>query len=306
MPAAAGPVTADETTTPACEYDAYDPPSLDRPWSSSAAFGFESPGNWTAGRIAQIGATGDCSLVVTDDETATLPTAKLASDGVFTALVDFERNGSLRFAADNATVALTNDGPAYSTTLTLAAGGNETTLSAPDGRFVAVALLRNGTTARVAVWEAGQPFDGVWDARVEGLADADWRLTAHGRVALDGVALGSVDPAPPETPTPTPTEDQNDGPFGEEFPEAPGRDETPQQQDDDGTLVFFGLLLAGFGALNTRYAYEFAKFGEQMDAIGSKTRSSEVEPADWNVALSKIGGIVMVLIGLWLIWMGAF
>ncbi|MUV50843.1 hypothetical protein ELS20_11830 [Haloarcula hispanica] len=49
-----------------------------------------------------------------------------------------------------------------------------------------------------------------------------------------------------------------------------------------------------------RYAYGITKFNEQLDAIGSTTRSSEVEPADWNVMLTKLVGAVGS--GFGLIW----
>jgi uncharacterized membrane protein len=40
-----------------------------------------------------------------------------------------------------------------------------------------------------------------------------------------------------------------------------------------------------------------ARFSEQLDAIGSTRRWSEVEPADWKVMLTKISGVVLLLIG---------
>ena len=59
-----------------------------------------------------------------------------------------------------------------------------------------------------------------------------------------------------------------------------------------------------FGALNVRFAYGFARFGEQLDAIGSKRRASEVEPAEWKVGLTKVTGVVLALIGVYLIATG--
>ncbi|KAA9400089.1 hypothetical protein Har1130_00685 [Haloarcula sp. CBA1130] len=49
-----------------------------------------------------------------------------------------------------------------------------------------------------------------------------------------------------------------------------------------------------------RYAYGVTKFSEQLDAIGSTTRSSAVEPADWNVMLTKLAGAAGGVFGL--IW----
>ena len=38
-----------------------------------------------------------------------------------------------------------------------------------------------------------------------------------------------------------------------------------------------------FGFVVMKWAYELSRFGEQIDAIGSKRKWSEVEPADWKV-----------------------
>lgn len=39
------------------------------------------------------------------------------------------------------------------------------------------------------------------------------------------------------------------------------------------------------------------RFLEQLDAIGSKTSWDEVEPAEWNVTLTRFGGIFMTALG---------
>lgn len=57
------------------------------------------------------------------------------------------------------------------------------------------------------------------------------------------------------------------------------------------------LILILFGLPGAVFPYRVAKFGEMLDAIGSKRSSSEVEPAAWNVTLTRIGGIAMVLFG---------
>lgn len=59
-----------------------------------------------------------------------------------------------------------------------------------------------------------------------------------------------------------------------------------------------GLLLVLLGVPAAVWPYRIAKFQEAVDAIGSKRRSSEVEPADWNVGLTRIFGIGMTLFGL--------
>ncbi|AFK20234.1 hypothetical protein E6P09_14015 [Haloferax mediterranei ATCC 33500] len=66
----------------------------------------------------------------------------------------------------------------------------------------------------------------------------------------------------------------------------------------DIQTVLFGLLAITGGVITYRYAYGITKFGEQLDAIGSKTHASEVEPAAWNVTLTKLMGLFFVALGL--------
>ena len=47
--------------------------------------------------------------------------------------------------------------------------------------------------------------------------------------------------------------------------------------------------------------YRLAKFGEQIDAIGSKRRLTKVEPTDWNVTLTRRLGPVLSFLGLLLL-----
>ena len=58
------------------------------------------------------------------------------------------------------------------------------------------------------------------------------------------------------------------------------------------------LFLLAIGIPNAVWPYKFARFEEQMDSIGSKRSWSEVEPADWKVALTRIVGAGMALFGL--------
>jgi len=44
--------------------------------------------------------------------------------------------------------------------------------------------------------------------------------------------------------------------------------------------------------------YELSRFEERLDAIGSKRSWSEVEPADWTVALTRVFGVGITLFGL--------
>ena len=70
-------------------------------------------------------------------------------------------------------------------------------------------------------------------------------------------------------------------------------------------MLFYGGLLFVFGLAGYAYAYEFARGSEQVDAIGSKRDRSEVEPADWKVALQRSISGLLALAGLGII-VGAF
>ena len=59
-------------------------------------------------------------------------------------------------------------------------------------------------------------------------------------------------------------------------------------------LGFVFMLLGAAGAI---WPYRLAKFNEQLDAIGSKRSMADVEPAGWNVGLTRIGGILAVIVG---------
>jgi hypothetical protein len=61
--------------------------------------------------------------------------------------------------------------------------------------------------------------------------------------------------------------------------------------------VGVALILLLFGLPGTVWPYKTARLGEQFDSIGSKRSWSEVEPADWKVTLTRVVGVVMVLIG---------
>jgi hypothetical protein len=59
-----------------------------------------------------------------------------------------------------------------------------------------------------------------------------------------------------------------------------------------------GPFLVVIGVLSYYFAYPLSRFGEQLDAIGSKTRWSEVEPAEWNVWLTKLMAVGVAVAGL--------
>ena len=65
-----------------------------------------------------------------------------------------------------------------------------------------------------------------------------------------------------------------------------------------------GILLTVLGILMTWKAYELTRLGEQLDSIGSKRRFSQVEPAEWNVKVTRRLGPFFALFGLWLASIG--
>lgn len=52
------------------------------------------------------------------------------------------------------------------------------------------------------------------------------------------------------------------------------------------------LVLSGYGAI---HPHKSATFLEQIDAIGSKRRYADVEPANWNVILTRITSLLMAI-----------
>ena len=62
--------------------------------------------------------------------------------------------------------------------------------------------------------------------------------------------------------------------------------------------LVLGFLFTIWGVLMTWKPYRLAKFEEQIDAIGSKRRSTKVEPTDWNVTLTRRLGPVLSFLGL--------
>lgn len=62
-------------------------------------------------------------------------------------------------------------------------------------------------------------------------------------------------------------------------------------------VVLLGLPLA-------IWPYKVARLQEQLDSIGSKRRWTEVEPAEWNVAFTRLFGIGFVVLAV-LFWLGS-
>ena len=65
--------------------------------------------------------------------------------------------------------------------------------------------------------------------------------------------------------------------------------------------IFFGLLALVGGPLMYYYAEGLTRFSEQLDAIGSTRPMEEVEPAGWNVLLTRLVGAVITVAGLALV-----
>jgi hypothetical protein len=59
----------------------------------------------------------------------------------------------------------------------------------------------------------------------------------------------------------------------------------------------FGAVLIVLGLPGAVWPYKLSKLEEGIDAIGSKRRGSEVEPADRKVTVNRIVGIGTVAFG---------
>lgn len=64
-------------------------------------------------------------------------------------------------------------------------------------------------------------------------------------------------------------------------------------------LEAVALLVGGLAC--AIWPYKLARFSEQWDSIGSKRSWDSVEPADWYVTVTRITGLLAVLIGIALI-----
>ena len=62
-----------------------------------------------------------------------------------------------------------------------------------------------------------------------------------------------------------------------------------------------GLFLLVAGLIGVFWPYTVAKLGEQWDSIGSKRSWYSVEPADWNVTLTRVIGAVLAVFGAFVI-----
>ncbi|MFB6206868.1 MAG: hypothetical protein ABEJ05_10130 [Haloglomus sp.] len=284
--------------------------ALSREYDYAAGLANDTARDWTGGTVLRIGATGECSLAVTNGSATLTPTRVDGRRGVLRVTVDVGEDGAVRAVANgtNASVAVENvgreNGVAVAVVARRANGSvTRTRLTAPSGRFVDLTMRWTPDgTVRVALRKADSegPPD-AYDATVAtGVTNATWTVELRSRAYLDDVAVGTYQPPTP-TPTLTPTETESDlfesPPGGSD-----GADADPDTEAGNANGLVLGPVIALIGAGIYRFAYGIAKFDEQTDAIGSTTPSSEVEPAGWNVFLTKALGALVALAGVgWLL-----
>jgi hypothetical protein len=281
---------------------------------------------WTDGSIRRFGAYGDCTLSIRDGTTRLTGTQLDASTGALRATIDLGRGGAFVLSPDDGSdvsIAVENVGYENNDTVrvvtTDATGSSDQfQLTAPSGRFFDLRLQFTAEdTARLALSEigVGYPDETDWEPIELSPQNESWTITLESRAYLDEIAVGDrdVDDTEERSEPATDGEESTDGFSGDQFDgsdDDPSGIDTPtnfpnsQTHDGSGRRsavgLFFGPLLAVWGAAMSKYAYEFSKFGEQLDAIGSSTSANEVEPAGWNVALTRIFGILLSIGGvLW-------
>ena len=172
--------------------------------------------------------------------------------------------------------------------------------TAPSGRFfdVEVRFRANGT-ARVAVWDTddAEPAPADWrTVRVVAENETDagaWRVTLHARAYLDEIATGAR-----ETSDDRGGADEGDPDDGVFTMRVPNDADAGGDGDDPATGLVLGPFVVALGAGIFKFAYGLTRFNEQLDAIGSTTKSSEVEPAGWNVAITRFVGAAIAVGGL--------
>ena len=103
------------------------------------------------------------------------------------------------------------------------------------------------------------------------------------------------------TPTPEPSDEVAPGEgFGDDFDDqrsGPDRYDTDRGSGGEGGVLPLGVMLLLLGAPGTLCPYKLTRLGEHLDAIGSTTPVREVEPARWNVLITRIVSGAMVVFG---------
>jgi len=69
-------------------------------------------------------------------------------------------------------------------------------------------------------------------------------------------------------------------------------------------LLVPSVFMLLIGLLSAVFPYRMAKLSEAVDAIGSKRKSSEVEPADWKVLLTRVTGVLAMAISVYFLFLG--
>lgn len=300
---AAAATTPTPTGAPSCSADDADSTLTSRARIDAAfvdRLTNDSLADWDGGRLVRVGAAGDCSLFVAATETATLQSARInRSNAIVTGAVDLGANGTLSLVDDRrGALTISNPGPDYGTSLVVAAGDRSERVPVATGRFLEFVIRFEGDQTDVALWPADESWDGDWDVRLETGEVGDRRLRLVGEVSLDELAVGTERPTPTVTPTVTETED--DFP-GADVPDDGEFADPSDRSDGGGDVAFVGLLFVLFGGVGALFPRAVARFGEQMDAIGSTTPADEVEPAEWNVVLTRILSAVFAAVGLGLL-----
>ena len=317
--------TESATPQPACSVqdERPEPPDTDSKYHYLDGLGAASTTNWTAGETLRIGADGDCSLGVSNNATATLTTTTVnASQGTVTGVVDVGRGGAFRVVERpeqniTASVSIQNVGRENNDRVDIVSTNESGTVvaservTAPTGRFFVVEIrwYPNGT-AQVALWDTDQQRRQRVTRTVSTSAEnTSWQVQLDGRAYLDEIAVGSHDTEPADTgdseqsaasPVQTTASTAQDDETGTPETFSYNIESEDRESEDPQSGLLFGPLIAIGGALMYRYAYGVTKFNEQLDAVGSTTRSGEVEPADWNVTLTKLTGAAGSIFGL--IW----
>jgi hypothetical protein len=277
---------------------------------------------WTDGSIDRFGAYGDCTLSVRNG-TARLTAGQLdASTGALRATIDLGRGGALVLTPEDdsdVSIAVENVGYENNDTVrvvtTNATGSTDQfQLTAPSGRFFDLRLQFTAEdTARLALSKIDSGYPTNWEPIELSPQNESWNLTLESRAYLDEIAVGDrqIDDESDESTAPgagvDDTEEEQSDEESDPYWEDQSDDFNSYEESADssegeggGAGLVFGPILTLLGAGIFRFAYGLTKFQEQLDAIGSTTPASEVEPAGWNVALTRIFGILLSIGGvLW-------
>ncbi|ELZ73694.1 hypothetical protein C457_00365 [Haloferax prahovense DSM 18310] len=64
-----------------------------------------------------------------------------------------------------------------------------------------------------------------------------------------------------------------------------------------GDFLLVAAVFLAVGLPAAAFPSRVSKLGERVDAIGSKTSKDEVEPAEWNVTLTRFVGVFTSALG---------